>query len=144
MWAATHTAQMNAPTLLVSQRTILERVMGIEPTLTARTAEVLPLNYICVVMLLLKPFKQVYIVYYQSHWWRGKDSNLRRLSRQIYSLLPLAAREPLLDMQAANFARTAPACPRSTGSKIAERGEIRRCNPGARGRETPAARPRPR
>jgi hypothetical protein len=27
--------------------------------------------------------------------WRGKDSNLRRLSRQIYSLLPLTAREPL-------------------------------------------------
>ncbi len=28
-------------------------------------------------------------------WWRGEDSNLRRLSRQIYSLFPLAAREPL-------------------------------------------------
>ena len=28
-------------------------------------------------------------------WWREKDSNLRRLSRQIYSLIPLAAREPL-------------------------------------------------
>gem|GEM_PF-597349 len=28
-------------------------------------------------------------------WWRGEDSNLRRLSRQIYSLLPLATREPL-------------------------------------------------
>ena len=27
--------------------------------------------------------------------WRGKDSNLRRQCRQIYSLLPLAAREPL-------------------------------------------------
>ncbi len=27
--------------------------------------------------------------------WRGEDSNLRRLSRQIYSLFPLAAREPL-------------------------------------------------
>src|SRR4029078_5208963 len=27
--------------------------------------------------------------------WRGKDSNLRRQSRQIYSLLPLTAREPL-------------------------------------------------
>ena len=30
-----------------------------------------------------------------SFWWRGEDSNLRRLSRQIYSLIPLAAREPL-------------------------------------------------
>src|SRR5689334_12331881 len=28
-------------------------------------------------------------------WWRGKDSNLRRHRRQIYSLLPLATREPL-------------------------------------------------
>src|SRR5262245_16542865 len=27
--------------------------------------------------------------------WRGKDSNLRRHGRQIYSLLPLTAREPL-------------------------------------------------
>ena len=30
-----------------------------------------------------------------STWWRGKDSNLRRQSRQIYSLIPLTAREPL-------------------------------------------------
>ena len=28
-------------------------------------------------------------------WWRGKDSNLRRLSRQIYSLFPLTAWVPL-------------------------------------------------
>ncbi len=28
-------------------------------------------------------------------WWRGTDSNHRRRSRQIYSLLPLATREPL-------------------------------------------------
>ena len=32
-------------------------------------------------------------------WWRGEDSNLRRLRRQIYSLLPLAAREPLQSHQ---------------------------------------------
>jgi hypothetical protein len=31
----------------------------------------------------------------QVSWWRGKDSNLRRLSQQIYSLPPLTAREPL-------------------------------------------------
>ena len=30
-----------------------------------------------------------------NEWWRGKDSNLRRHGRQIYSLLPLTAREPL-------------------------------------------------
>ena len=39
------------------------------------------------------------IVYLGHHfgtvWWRGEDSNLRRLSQQIYSLPPLAAREPL-------------------------------------------------
>ncbi|MDF2867700.1 MAG: hypothetical protein K0S11_1170 [Gammaproteobacteria bacterium] len=51
--------------------------MGIEPTLSAWKAEVLPLNYT------------------RENWWRGKDSNLRRQSRQIYSLIPLAAREPL-------------------------------------------------
>jgi hypothetical protein len=28
-------------------------------------------------------------------WWRGEDSNLRRHRRQIYSLFPLTAREPL-------------------------------------------------
>ncbi len=28
-------------------------------------------------------------------WWRGQDSNLRRLSRQIYSLFPLTAWVPL-------------------------------------------------
>ena len=30
-------------------------------------------------------------------WWAGVDSNHRRLCRQIYSLLPLAAREPTHD-----------------------------------------------
>src|SRR5207245_9513965 len=39
-------------------------------------------------------------------WWRGKDSNLRRHSRQIYSLLPLATREPLL-----YFLNTTVVCP---------------------------------
>ena len=52
--------------------------MGIEPMLSAWKAEVLPLNYTRI-----------------QTWWRGKDLNLRRLSRQIYSLLPLTAREPL-------------------------------------------------
>ena len=55
--------------------------MGIEPTLSAWKAEVLPLNY-------TREF-----IY--KNWWRGKDSNLRRQSRQIYSLIPLTAREPL-------------------------------------------------
>src|ERR671910_1965706 len=33
--------------------------------------------------------------YSREKWWRGKDSNLRRHRRQIYSLLPLATRVPL-------------------------------------------------
>ncbi len=53
--------------------------MGVEPTPSAWKAEVLPLNYTRI----------------KENWWRGKDSNLRRLSRQIYSLIPLTAREPL-------------------------------------------------
>ena len=57
--------------------------MGIEPTLSAWKAEVLPLNY---TRLSYTSF---------INWWRGKDSNLRRQSRQIYSLIPLTAREPL-------------------------------------------------
>ena len=36
-------------------------------------------------------------------WWRGEDSNLRRRRRQIYSLLPLATREPLLIDTKASF-----------------------------------------
>ena len=31
------------------------------------------------------------------NWWRGQDSNLRRLSQQIYSLPPLTAWVPLRD-----------------------------------------------
>ncbi len=62
--------------------------MGIEPTQSAWKAETLPLSYTRI-------------------RWRGKDSNLRRQSRQIYSLIPLAAREPLLYFfQAAYFAGT--------------------------------------
>ena len=57
--------------------------MGFEPTSSAWKAEVLPLNYT------RRPSLPIIF------WWRGEDSNLRRLSRQIYSLLPLTAREPL-------------------------------------------------
>ena len=39
-----------------------------------------------------------------SGWWWGEDSNLRRLRRQIYSLFPLAAREPHL-LIIVNFGR---------------------------------------
>ncbi len=60
--------------------------MGIEPTPSAWKAEVLPLNYTRTTVRVRHP---------QHPWWRGQDSNLRRLSRQIYSLIPLTAREPL-------------------------------------------------
>ncbi len=33
--------------------------------------------------------------HFHKRWWREKDSNLRRRSRQIYSLIPLATRESL-------------------------------------------------
>ena len=38
-------------------------------------------------------------------WWRGKDSNLRRQCRQIYSLIPLTARESLHGTQGADYIR---------------------------------------
>lgn len=45
---------------------------------------------------------------YKLSWWRGEDSNLRRRSRQIYSLIPLATREPL--HEARHSARLADCC----------------------------------
>ena len=43
-------------------------------------------------ILKLPEYRNIGIV---EKWWRELDSNQRRLSRQIYSLIPLAAREPL-------------------------------------------------
>ena len=66
--------------------------MGIEPTPSAWKAEVLPLNYTRI------PFCRTrapnFIAMERRIWWWGKDSNLRRLSRQIYSLIPLTAWVP--------------------------------------------------
>ena len=90
----------------------LERVMGIEPTPSAWKAEVLPLNYTrnapaalriraCAAQrstTFARPSTggvEPPLTAGESVWWRGEDSNLRRLSRQIYSLIPLTAREPL-------------------------------------------------
>ena len=78
--------------------------MGIEPTPSAWKAEVLPLNYTRATDqansdLLCRTFVRCVLMQTRqnpvSWWWRGKDSNLRRLSQQIYSLPPLTAREPL-------------------------------------------------
>ena len=63
--------------------------MGIEPTSSAWKAEVLPLNYIRANLGFNSDYDPLHVR------WRGEDSNLRRLSQQIYSLSPLAAREPL-------------------------------------------------
>ncbi len=66
--------------------------MGIEPTPSAWKAEVLPLNYT------RRPATKQYQILSltaRPWWWRGEDSNLRRLSRQIYSLIPLTAWVPL-------------------------------------------------
>ncbi len=60
--------------------------MGIEPTSSAWKAEVLAVE--------LHPLLMTKLLTIQA-WWRGEDSNLRRLSQQIYSLPPLTAREPL-------------------------------------------------
>ncbi len=79
----------------------MERVAGIEPALSAWKAEVLPLNY--------TRFSHGHSHRLTEKWWRGKDSNLRRLSRQIYSLIPLTAREPLL-REGAHFAHGLPPC----------------------------------
>lgn len=75
--------------------------MGIEPTLSAWKAEVLPLNYTRISEARRYKTKRLPLGKYAlscnvySLMWRGKDSNLRRQSRQIYSLIPLTAREPL-------------------------------------------------
>ena len=72
--------------------------MGIEPTSSAWKAEVLPLNYTRKIDPTLAAAAGVGAragVSENYAWWRGQDSNLRRLSRQIYSLLPLTAWVPL-------------------------------------------------
>ena len=73
--------------------------MGIEPTPSAWKAEVLPLNYtrldrICLAFGKISQCAPNCLLFILI-WWRGKDSNLRRLCQQIYSLPPLTAREPL-------------------------------------------------
>ncbi len=68
----------------------LERVAGIEPASSAWKAGVLPLNYTRFTV----PPSGCAIKITGETWWWGKDSNLRRQSRQIYSLIPLTAWVP--------------------------------------------------
>ena len=95
----------------------MERVAGIEPASSAWKAEVLPLNYtrgtlfsaLLYSLVLLNYVSQLLYIdvapaislsrntarpAQNAVWWWGKDSNLRRRSRQIYSLIPLTAWVP--------------------------------------------------
>ena len=74
--------------------------MGVEPTSSAWKAEVLPLNYTRQAQKSANPFPRYQPTPKFEKWWRGEDSNLRRRSRQIYSLIPLATREPLREQAA--------------------------------------------
>ena len=68
----------------------VERVAGIEPASLAWKAKVLPLNYTRALTIVISNNS----IPRRSDWWWGKDSNLRRHSRQIYSLIPLTAWVP--------------------------------------------------
>lgn len=65
-----------------------KRVKGIEPSPPAWKAGALPLSYT------RKSFRQnaLYSIQCRKNKWGRQDSNLRRLSHQIYSLTPLATR----------------------------------------------------
>ena len=109
--------------------------MGIEPTPSAWKAEVLPLNYTrngrdltaylnpspLTRPIITDPLSGPYSlagkpghygingtirVAVVTNWWRGEDSNLRRLSQQIYSLPPLTTREPLRNIKPRILAAT--------------------------------------
>ncbi len=71
----------------------LERVVGIEPTPSAWKAEVLPLNYTRLPALIsaCRNSAATSII----NLVEGEGFEPSKLSRQIYSLLPLATREPL-------------------------------------------------
>jgi hypothetical protein len=70
----------------LSHISILERAAGIEPASSAWKAEV-------IAIIRCPHFSNPKNSNRREIWWREKDSNLRRQSRQIYSLIPLAARE---------------------------------------------------
>ncbi len=71
----------------ISTQIRVERAAGIEPASSAWKAEVIAIIR-CPQHVTLRAISL-------RIWWRGTDSNHRRQCRQIYSLLPLATREPL-------------------------------------------------
>lgn len=80
----------------------MERVAGIEPASSAWKAEVLPLNYTRYEIQRTNRLKQANSDSPKSSITEARFSKLvvgagfepAKLSRQIYSLIPLAAREP--------------------------------------------------
>ncbi len=93
----------------------VEREAGIEPASLAWKAKVLPLNYSRPGSLGLGMQSML--------WWRRLDSNQRTQCGQIYSLLPLTTRPPLL-RQARNY---------STGQRGRNRASPRRTKRGRAG-----------
>ena len=84
----------------------LERVVGIEPTSSAWKAEVLPLNYTRKNYLMGEPAGFIRYCRYTSlnatvSGGGGRIRTYEGVSRQIYSLLPLAAWVPLRVKRAA-------------------------------------------
>ena len=94
------TAELCGPYILIYAHTtyshegVMERVMGIEPTLSAWKAEVLPLNYTRLFFCLTSKKSSLR---YKGRMvgGGGRIRTYEGISRQIYSLIPLAAREPL-------------------------------------------------
>ena len=73
----------------------LERVAGIEPASSAWKAEVLPLNYARKPSDALPAFRLADRNRSTLNLVEGGGFEPPKLSRQIYSLIPLATREPL-------------------------------------------------
>ena len=94
----------------------MERVAGIEPAYSAWKAAALPLSYtrirLPVKLTSLSVSQSHSLLSYFKHWWRGLDSNQRRLSQRIYSPPPLTTRAPLL------FHRTCPTQISTSTAKI--------------------------
>ena len=84
---------------------VMERVMGIEPTLSAWKAEVLPLNYTRLFNIgTQRKARRDYVRLLKTPpsldrppltGGGGRIRTSEGVSRQIYNLIPLAAREPL-------------------------------------------------
>ena len=134
----------------------LERVAGIEPASSAWKAEVLPLNYTrytrnqvvfesVQAQIRRKPFpsagltlhNHTQVIEFLHTMVEGGGFEPPKLSRQIYSLIPLATREPL--RKAAYCPDAQPACQQASPNKIINLRTLRKPvlrEPGARLKST--------